>query len=413
MTTSQGLGRRRPGHLAFQPWQNQFGIGAMGQDAGRTMAQELYYGGYPPPPVQIPMGWLRGPVRLRMDPPISRAEISQAGGTTTDTTDAPPRVLSASGGYGVNPAVGRAPNGIARGHPPARSRNPTTAVATGGREWVYTATIDSLIDVDPANFGAWVTDFLNGQLPRTAAFTLVLNGRPETEIWRILSVTQGTHISITGTPGAAVQLVGNPWMESGISGWTATGCTLAQSTTWSRSGSNSLRLTPDGVSANVFAEDVSRTVVPGANYTADGWLFSPTGYASAGISVNWYTASGGYVDTSAANAALTAGVSERRQTTWACPAGATIARVHPVMTGTPSGSNLLYADEVTLTGPTAHGWPTGATELVVEGITHSITADVRTVTWNTAPIVGAVAGVPGPWFYLDDSRLGGTDVVPF
>lgn len=59
------------------------------------------------------------------------------------------------------------------------------------------------------------------------------------------------------------------------------------------------------------------------------------------------------------------------------------------------------------------GWPTGAAELVVEGVRHSILADLRTVEWITTPVIGAEVGEVGPWFYADDSRTDGTDVVPF
>lgn len=221
MSTSQGLGRRGPGHLAFQPWSNQFGLGPLGEDAGKTMAVELYHGGWPPTPVQIPMSWLRGSAVFRQDPPYARAGVTQVGGAT------------------------------------ARSSNPAAAV--NGREWVFTAAVDSIVDVDPANLAAWVTAYYDARLPRAPAFTLLLNDRTPTEIWRILGVTQGRRISITGTSG----------------------------------------------------------------------------------------------------------------------------------------------------------WPDGSTELVVEGITHTVLADVRLVRWACAPIVGVTVGTPGPWFYSDSSSTSGTDAIPF
>lgn len=221
MSTSQGLGRRHPGLLALQPWSAQFGVGPLGQDAGKTLANELYYGGYPPPPVQIPVSWIRAPARLRMDPPFARAEVGQTGGAT------------------------------------ARSHNPTAAV--GGREWVFTETVASIVDVDAANLAQFITTYYDEPLPRGSALTLVLNDRTETEIWRILGVTQGRHIQITETSG----------------------------------------------------------------------------------------------------------------------------------------------------------WPDGSTDLAVEGITHLVTADLRTVTWATAPIIGVTTGTAGPWFYAGDSTADGTDAAPF
>lgn len=163
MTTSQGLGRRRSPLCALVPWTNLFGLGALGQDTGQTMANDLYFGGLPPRPVQIPMSWLRPAAVYRQDPPIARAEVTQQGGQT------------------------------------AQSYNASAAV--NGREWVFTETIDSIVDVDPANLAAWVTTYYDSPQPRTPGFLLVLNGRSQTELWTILGVVQGTRISVTGTSG--------------------------------------------------------------------------------------------------------------------------------------------------------------------------------------------------------------------
>lgn len=58
-------------------------------------------------------------------------------------------------------------------------------------------------------------------------------------------------------------------------------------------------------------------------------------------------------------------------------------------------------------------WPAGLSELVVEGVAHSIAVDERTVTWNTSPVIGTTPGTAGPWFRLDDSVIDGTDILPF
>lgn len=58
-------------------------------------------------------------------------------------------------------------------------------------------------------------------------------------------------------------------------------------------------------------------------------------------------------------------------------------------------------------------WPAGATELIIEGIQHSIAADFRLLSWSTSPVIGESAGQAGPWFYLDQSFMDGTDVVPY
>ena len=45
---------------------------------------------------------------------------------------------------------------------------------------------------------------------------------------------------------------------------------------------------------------------------------------------------------------------------------------------------------------------------------HRIGGDTRYAVWNTAPVIGATAGVAGPWLRADVSRSDiGADVLPF
>ena len=69
-------------------------------------------------------------------------------------------------------------------------------------------------------------------------------------------------------------------------------------------------------------------------------------------------------------------------------------------------------DRIRITGiPT--GWPEGAVELVVEGITHRSAVDRREVAWSFSPLIGVDPDVAGPWFRLGVSQLGGDDVLPW
>lgn len=181
-----------------------------------------WWGGtVPPRPVDIPVAWLSPPLRVRQDHPLNRAEVGQRGGATARSTNVP---------------------------------------ALNDQQWLFTASVDSVADADAPNLATWVTDTYDEPLPRCGALTLVLNVRTDTEVWRILGVTQGRRIRLTDAPGS---------------------------------------------------------------------------------------------------------------------------------------------------------WPTGATELVVEGVTHQFTGDLRIVQWNTSPVIGAAAGVAGPWFRYSTSRWNGTDVRPY
>jgi hypothetical protein len=63
--------------------------------------------------------------------------------------------------------------------------------------------------------------------------------------------------------------------------------------------------------------------------------------------------------------------------------------------------------------PVPAGLPAGVRSLVIEGIHHSSSVTDRIVEWTTAPLLGSAPGVEGPWFRLDYSALGGSDVMAF
>lgn len=63
--------------------------------------------------------------------------------------------------------------------------------------------------------------------------------------------------------------------------------------------------------------------------------------------------------------------------------------------------------------PVPGGLPPAVLSMVIEGVAHSSSVNVRTVTWNTTGLIGTTQGSAGPWFRLDSSTLDGTDIVPF
>lgn len=210
-------GRLKPPHLAIRRWTDLF----QPEPDARLLATDWYFSGLPPSPVDIPWTWIQGPLRIRQDNPLRQAEVAQSSGAT------------------------------------ARAKDPT--LTTTEQVWTYTETIDSVTSADAANLATWTVDYYTISRPRTPALTLLLNDRTEDELYRILSVKQGTRISLSGVPAS---------------------------------------------------------------------------------------------------------------------------------------------------------WPTGAGELIVEGIAHTITADARRVSWNTTPVIGAELGESGPWLYTDDT-LADSTYVPY
>lgn len=56
-------------------------------------------------------------------------------------------------------------------------------------------------------------------------------------------------------------------------------------------------------------------------------------------------------------------------------------------------------------------FPSGAAHLIVTGIAHGIGVRTRRMLLTTQAVKGADPGVPGPWFRLGHSDLGGTDFL--
>jgi hypothetical protein len=436
MTTSLGLGRRRPRHLAVVPWAHQFGLGPLGQDAGKTMANELYHGGWPPRPIEIPMSWLSGRAMFRQDPPFARAEVGQRGGDT------------------------------------ARARN--TASVINGREWVFTATVDSIVDVDGSNLAAWITAYYTDPLPRSSAMSLILNSRTPTEIWRILSVVQGSRIRITGSePATMTTSALDPFPRVTAAGF---GVEPVSGLTYTVTGGSAADYSTDGATAAMSIASLSTlyraqlalaladfdvTVTNTLSTTLTG------GGAQADLSVRMrYVDDNNFVDLLIFRTPTAVTMATRYRT-----AGVDIISSFPTISGAAGNSPITMrlvgigttlegyawvtgtapptAPQVTLTGvtmltagsteltatlnasvtnvlpltagwdnlaastPNGRAWPDGATELVVECVSHQVDADRRVVQWALAPIVGSTAGAAGPWFYSDSSSTSGSDSVPF
>lgn len=437
MSTSQGLGRRRPPLLALAPWKGVFDVGALGEQAGRAMAQELYFGGHPLPPVEIPLSWLRGQVRLRQSNKLNRAEVALTGGAT------------------------------------ARSSNLASPTE---QQWVFRATLDSIVGADPGNLAKWVTDYYTTPLPRSPAYSLILNTRTEAEIWRILGVTQGRRISIVDTPTGLRTTVTDAFGRTASNGWGS----ADTGQPWSVfGGATSEHLVAGGIgqqshtSVNAIrgalldtgATDMTlSTAVEIPVNAAAGAVISQWVCVRATDSSNYYVARLD-VDTAGAvtltllrrvagvlSGPLVSGVtvgtghaagswwrvtvdiagSTLRAKAWpgdvepdwqvtatdaTLTAGTSVGLLSRLETGNVDAVPVVVGwDNASVTVPYDDGtiWPDGATELTVEGITHQISGDLRTVTWNTAPVIGSTAGASGPWLRWDDSRYSSsTDKLPF
>jgi len=166
---------------------------------------------------------------------------------------------------------------------------------------------------------------------------------------------------LTGVCEATIQpnnpLNSNPSFTTGVSGWTATNCAIAQSNAQTHGGFPfSGLMTPNGTSATVFFESNKGPVQPNISsvnapnwYQAQGWVYSPTGYSAVSLSVNWYDTSGTYLSTSSNAMSMPAATWTFVSNYFVAPVGAAQATLAPTEGGTPAAGNTLYLSNVSLT----------------------------------------------------------------
>lgn len=170
----------------------------------------------------------------------------------------------------------------------------------------------------------------------------------------VLALTGSYSVSVSVRDSAGLSttsettLIGNGTFENATtSGWTATNCTLAASTTQKHAGAYSLRMTPAGGSAP-SARTSSYRATAGHDYTAAGWFWSAAGWTSATITIDWRDVSDASISTTTTTVALGASSWTQLVKTATAPVGTTQARVIVALTGTPTAGDLLYVDDVTL-----------------------------------------------------------------
>lgn len=179
----------------------------------------------------------------------------------------------------------------------------------------------------------------------------------------------------------------NPTFTSGVSPWTAVNGTITQSSAHTQGGFPfSGLLTPTGgfSLAQTLSELVPlnvRTVASGVQawMIPTGWCYSPAGWATFALAVNWYDSARAYLSTSSSTIALPAATWTNVTNAFQIPAGAAYATLAPTLSGTPTATDVVYLSDVTLTYATGttrplstvtavdydpSGWiPTGTTQL--------------------------------------------------
>jgi len=155
--------------------------------AAATVLNDYWWGTgtiTPPAPVKIPICWLSQPVRLRLDPPVNAATVSVPGGPT------------------------------------GRYKDDASIASTRSR-FAFTATLTTVTPSDATNLAHWVVTYGIGQRTHSPELTIDLLYRTDAEKIRLLRITRGRRIEITGVPdnfpeGAAHQIVTGITHEIGL-----------------------------------------------------------------------------------------------------------------------------------------------------------------------------------------------------
>jgi hypothetical protein len=350
------------------------------ESAARVVANDTFWGGYPPTPTQIPYSWLTPPARFRSDQPRNVAQVTRTGGGT------------------------------------ARAVSAASVDAVGERP--FSATLDTQVVADPASLADWIVANYTSPRQRMPQLRLNLLSRTPTECWRILEREIGDRISITGAPGEVAVLNANPYFETDASDWfSIQNAGLAWDAAVAHEGAAALLVTPDGVTSDPGARTSGYPVRPGLTYTYSAWVrVSAGGSAARSVGINWRTADDTNLSADVQTQTPSPTIWTFYSGTATAPPGAAFARLVTTGPAVLAAANTWRVDEAVLTGPDASRspWPDGVTELVIEGIAHSVAVDTRWVVWNTAPVIGATPGEAGPWFRADESRTDtGSDLLAF
>lgn len=113
-------------------------------------------------PVEIPYAWIATPLARKPTTPVNAVTVSQTGGTTASALDQASIDRFGSGGEPV--------------------------------------TLDTACDADPANLAEFLVEYEATPRPRQPLVRLVLHGRTDAEVLRILRVKLGQRVRIPDAP---------------------------------------------------------------------------------------------------------------------------------------------------------------------------------------------------------------------
>lgn len=138
-------------------------------------------------------------------------------------------------------------------------------------------------------------------------------------------------------------------IETDATGWTVlTNCTIAQSATFAKDGTNSLSMT--SVGAGLMQAEVAAVlaVTAGTGYTVSAYLRAAVSGRTTHINVDWKTSSGTFISTSTIAGTDTTGSFTQTTGVVTAPTGATQAVLYTDVVGTGGAAEVHYLDYVSM-----------------------------------------------------------------
>jgi len=142
----------------------------------------------------------------------------------------------------------------------------------------------------------------------------------------------------------------NTSFETDTSGWQPINATITRSTAQAHDGTASLLITPDGTSGSGGANAAGLVpVTPGETIRVSLWAYSPSGWSDLRPCADWHDAGGAFLSSGLGSGfAVPAATWTYLEQTLTVPAGAAFAKMRARHGGTPSASDIWYADQVEL-----------------------------------------------------------------
>lgn len=286
-----------------------------------------------------------------------------------------------------------------------------TAVANTGPNTAYNAlTVNPLLGVnDHARIGSNTAVLAAGA---AAAATSLSVATPAINGWTGYGSDYPQQLAVHGQAVTALMrgaiLNANPYFVTNATGWTGkNGASVARSTVRFFDDPAALQITPDGVTANPYAEADKVPVVVGRPYNISARMLLPSAPGTVRIGVAWYTAAGAAISlVDLGDMSLAASYWGPYNGTLTAPATATQAGVYVQLRGTPASSVQWYADNIYLSDPgdqvsddfadrtAASGWGSdrfaNAWTVATTPADFAVAAGVATITTSAATVDRAI-----------------------